>query len=504
MARSKVRRSLGALALSAASLLALTAPAGAGVDVSADIGVSWTDGALTQIPGTTGVFTLVVTNTGPDAAAPEVAPTFDVGTVTTWSCAVTGGATCASGVQNGAVVDFTVMPINSSITYTINVAIPASATGNITGTVSTPTVFDPNANNNAAADVDALTPQADGSITKTDGVSAVRPGDEVTYEIVAGNAGPSDTTATVTDTVPASLLDPSWTCVSSGGASCPASSGTGNLSESGIDLPVDGEVTYFVTATVSPTLDAGDSFVNTAFVAANSASDEETGNDDASDQDQVVDNSADLVASKSAPAQATVGGTITYTLGIRNDGPDPSFEALLEDTIPTGTTFVSFTQLTGPTADLSSPPVGSGGGVEAGFAVLDDGASATFSLVVQLDANIAAGSTISNTASVTTLDDPDQVQETGLAEVAPAATVDPTIENNTASASTSIVAVQVTTTSTTGTTVATTTTASVRSGALARTGGDADGPTGLALIVLGAGLVLVGAAELRRRSATMG
>src|SRR5262245_26208911 len=59
----------------------------------------------------------------------------------------------------------------------------------------------------------AVGPQADLSITKTDGAATAIPGQAVTYTIVASNAGPSPVTnAMVTDAPPAGLTGVTWTC----------------------------------------------------------------------------------------------------------------------------------------------------------------------------------------------------------------------------------------------------------------------------------------------------
>ncbi|NNM33060.1 MAG: DUF11 domain-containing protein, partial [Gemmatimonadetes bacterium] len=50
---------------------------------------------------------------------------------------------------------------------------------------------------------------------------------------------------------------------------------------------------------------------------------------------------ADLSLEKDGPATALVGDTIQYTLTVTNQGPGPSADALIEDVLPAGVTFVS-------------------------------------------------------------------------------------------------------------------------------------------------------------------
>ncbi|MEI8169064.1 MAG: Ig-like domain-containing protein [Rhodoferax sp.] len=114
------------------------------------------------------------------------------------------------------------------------------------------------------ADETAALPQANLSITKTDGVTFVNPGAAVTYIIIVTNAGPTAVTgATVTDTMPNNLTGVTWTCVASASSTCGTASGSGNISEA-VNLLNGGIATYTVHATVSPT--ATGSLVNTATV----------------------------------------------------------------------------------------------------------------------------------------------------------------------------------------------------------------------------------------------
>jgi len=107
------------------------------------------------------------------------------------------------------------------------------------------------------------TPAADLSITKTDGHESAVPGTQITYTIVASNAGPNAANgAIVTDTVPGTLTSVSWTCAAAGGATCTAS-GSGSISQ-GVNLPVGGSVTYMLVGTISPS--ATGTLSNTATV----------------------------------------------------------------------------------------------------------------------------------------------------------------------------------------------------------------------------------------------
>ena len=90
----------------------------------------------------------------------------------------------------------------------------------------------------ATATVTVVTPTADLSIAKTNGVTQVRSGDTVTYTLTVRNNGPSAVTgARVTDTPGAGLTCPAGNAVTIAGSGVPAGSFTiSNLTGGGIAL----------------------------------------------------------------------------------------------------------------------------------------------------------------------------------------------------------------------------------------------------------------------------
>jgi uncharacterized repeat protein (TIGR01451 family) len=100
-------------------------------------------------------------------------------------------------------------------------------------------------------------------------------------------------------------------------------------------------------------------------------------------------------------------GSLTYTITVRNAGPDTAVNIALTDTVPTGTTFQSLTPSTGCT----TPSVGGTGVVICSIGDLGPGESKELDLVVQV---AAASGSVTNIAAVA------------------AATSDPTPGNNSA------------------------------------------------------------------------
>ncbi len=125
---------------------------------------------------------------------------------------------------------------------------------------------------------------------------------------------------------------------------------------------------------------------------------------------------ADLSVTKSAsPDTATPDTDLTYTIQVTNIGPDSADNATLADHIPAGTTFVSLNAPSGWTC--TTPNAGDTGTVNCTDASLAVNDEQTFTLVVHVDAQVAPGTFINNTATVGS------------------DTLDPNDENNSASVS---------------------------------------------------------------------
>ncbi|MBK8285639.1 MAG: DUF11 domain-containing protein [Ahniella sp.] len=302
--------------------------------LSADLSITKTDGVTTAVPGGSVTYTITASNAGADpVTGATVADTFPAALTCTWTCAGAGGGTCtAAGAGN--INDSVNLPTGGSVTYTASCAISASATGTLANTATvTSAITDPNPGNNSATDSDTLTPQADLSITKTNGVINVAPGGSTTYTIVASNAGPSDAGgSTVADTFPADLTC-TWTCVGAGGGACTAA-GSGNINDTA-GLPAGASATYTASCAISGT--ATGTISNTATVAApGGVTDPTPGNNSATDTD-TVSPQADLSITKTdGVASVTAGGTTTYTIIVNNAGPSNAFGSRIIDTFPAG------------------------------------------------------------------------------------------------------------------------------------------------------------------------
>jgi uncharacterized repeat protein (TIGR01451 family) len=221
-----------------------------------------------------------------------------------------------------------------SATFSATGTINPAATGTLANTaVATGAggVTDPVPANNSATDTDTLTPQADFSISKTDGQLVATPGSPLTYTIAVTNNGPSaSAAATVADTLPASLVGATWTCSATAGSACPAS-GVGSFSVGATLLP-GGTATFVVNGTVSPS--ATGTVSNTATVTApGSVTDPVAGNNASTDTDNVTLDVSELihgsVVFRDLRAVGSVPAEHFYWLSQK---PFASYEALVDGT----------------------------------------------------------------------------------------------------------------------------------------------------------------------------
>jgi len=128
----------------------------------------------------------------------------------------------------------------------------------------------------------------DVSVAIENGLTTVPAGDETTFEITVANASIDSAAAellTLNVDIPPQYSNPRWTCESSGGAACPAASGTGPLSQD-FDLPSGGQLLYRLTVDVQsgpeePAVIAAAVSIGSDFV------DESSANNTAADSDFV-------------------------------------------------------------------------------------------------------------------------------------------------------------------------------------------------------------------------
>ncbi|WP_173003154.1 Ig-like domain-containing protein [Chitinophaga sp. SYP-B3965] len=286
-----------------------------------------------------------------------------------------------------------------SITLIIAGHISASFTGNSivnTANVTPP----PNFTDPTPATGSVTTPASrviELQLTKTDGKTSYVPGTNTTYTITVTNTGPSDVVgAQVSDVLPAGISVASWTANVSGGASVPASSGTGAISQL-VNIPVNGTIVYTFTMVVPPAFTGN--LVNTATVSTPSGyTENNTANNTATDTN-TPDLQYDINISKTAPSSAVAGAAIHYEITIQNAGPSNVVNAAIADVVPASVQSVTWTV---STQGATTASVASGTGNDISFTGSLPVGNANI-IVVAVNGTISASATgvIQNTASIT-------------------------------------------------------------------------------------------------------
>jgi uncharacterized repeat protein (TIGR01451 family) len=242
----------------------------------------------------------------------------------------------------------------------------------------------------AAAAMPAF-PLADLAVTVTDSPDPVTAGQNLAYTITVSNNGPNAAqTASWSDTLPAGTTFVSLPTVAGWTCTTPTVGAGGTVTCNNPSFAVSSAV-FTLTVAVAPSLAGGTVLSNTVTATAATA-DANSGNNSAT-ATTTVTTSADVSVTKTGPASAQRGQTISYSLTAGNAGPSTASSVSLSDTLPSGLTFASFTQTSGPTFTCTT-----GATVNCSIANFAAGASAAFTLVANVE--YTAPLSVSNTATI--------------------------------------------------------------------------------------------------------
>lgn len=340
-----------------------TDPVDAGTDFTYTLGV-------TNVGGTEATNVVLVDNLPATvvfvSASPECAHD---GAATGGTVTCDLGSLAASG-NNSVMITVTAPNADTSLTNSASVSAdqpdqtPADNTATETTLVQTTDMVTPN--------------EADLSIVKTDSPDPVAVGQTLTYTLTVNNAGPDTATGvTVTDN-----LSPLVVFVSaSAGCSHDGAATGGTVSCDVADLTVGASAQITITVTAQ-TSGAADDF---AAVSAEQT-DVDTGDNTTTERTTIgvppgTTPAADLVLMKSAsPNPVAVGGLLTYSLTVTNDGPDPATGVLLSDFLPATVECVNASSPDTPVGGTCECPADALGGIvlcDLGTLALNDSAIVT-------------------------------------------------------------------------------------------------------------------------------
>ncbi len=354
-------------------------------------------------------YTLTIEDKGPDAArkvlvsdelpAGEDLLTSSAGCTHTGqhvSCEV-GGTELASG-QTRTVELTVLMEVSLAEHSVVNTAEVTSET------------FDPDlANNIASAEVQVET-AADLQLTKSAAPESVDVGGEVTYTLLATNAGPDTVKgATVTDHLPAGE-----TYVSND-AGCTDAGQTVSCSLG--DLPDSATRTIRIVVLIELAL-ADQTVTNTAEASSETPDPDEANN--RAQAEITVEPAADLKLTKTVViegegATLALPGKAIYTLLVENAGPDAAADVVVSDPLPAGETYI----------ESDAGCTAAGQTVTCALGELADGEARTIHLTVSVGLSLGER-TVTNTATVSSPTfDPSPAESTSSAslQTGPAADV---------------------------------------------------------------------------------
>ena len=349
-------------------------------------------GPGTIAAGTSGSFTITITNNGPsNATGVSLSDPTPAGLTF-----VSATAPCAGGVSPCAIGTINA---GNSVTITVTYSVPAAYAGpspfTNTATV-TSTTPDPDPSDDTTSVVTIVgAPQADLAVKKT-GPSFAIAGSQVTYTLTVKNNGPSPANAvSLTDPAPAGLsfTSMSGACI----GTFPCSLGT---------MAAGATATVTAVYSIPPGYNGVSPFVNTATVSSTTTDPNNANN--SSSVSTTVSASADLQVTKTGPASVNPGNQVTYTITVLNNGPSHATSVYLDDPLPPGTGFVSATA-----------PCAAGFFSPCSLGTINAGSSVTITVVLNVPGGYV-GSSLTNTATATT------------------STPDPNTSNNTSSATTAV------------------------------------------------------------------
>jgi uncharacterized repeat protein (TIGR01451 family) len=365
----------------------------------ADLSITKT-GPASVTAGNQLTYTISVTNNGPSNATNVIVKdTLPAGVTLQVTSVVCFAGSLASGCNIGSLAN------GASTSFTVTIKVPANflssrfvSTFDITNTVTVSSdQLDPDTSTNTATATTNVVESADLSVTKLckPDTTAALAGSTSNCTMQVTNNGPSDArNATLADTIVASTPFTIVSVTPSAG-SCSASSGTNTT----------GSVNcLFGTIAAGSTIT-----VTVSFSAQNAGDINDTVSVTASTPDPNISNNtatgavtyvavADVSVVKSAAANVVAGTNLTYTITASNAGPSIAANVVVKDTLPGQISVVSVTPSSGScTAGIPGNPAQP---LTCTLGSLANGASATVSIVVNVNSNTPNGTILTNNATI--------------------------------------------------------------------------------------------------------
>jgi uncharacterized repeat protein (TIGR01451 family) len=287
--------------------------------------------------GSTGSYTVTVSNAGGAATSGTVTVTDTLPTGLTYSSATGTGWTCGAAGQTITCTRATALAAGASypaITVVVNVL--QTAASSVTNTAAVSGGGQTNTANDSSSDPTTVVSSSDLSLSKTVNNPNPIQGQNVTFTLTLSNAGPSNATnVAVTDLLPAGL-----SFVSATPSAGTYTSGTGVWSVA--SLASGTSATLQIVALVANT----GTITNTAEVTASDQPDPDStpGNNNPAEDDRATASlgaaappNVGLTKSVTPSGTQVPGTEITYTVAFQNSGGSPASAFVLTDPNPATT-----------------------------------------------------------------------------------------------------------------------------------------------------------------------
>lgn len=356
------------------------------------------------------VYTLTVTNAGPDTAT-----NVTVTDTLTLPAGVDPPLDSAVNASQGVITlgfggrsfswDVGTLASGETANVTVTLTVDSNAAAGAAAIRNEAQVFadqaDSDNSNNTVVESTDVAREVDIALTKAESADPVVAGSgtgNLTHILTVANNGPSDATNVVIEDV---LTLPAGVTLESATPSAGMFVGTTFTLPS---LAAGATETLTVVLTVGDTASDGDLIVNTATLASVDETDTNSANDAASERTSISVEQVDLAVSKSDsadPVQAGSGSSnLVYFIQVTNNSATDATGVVVEEqlTLPSGVTVVATNPSQGGVSGTSPTFTWTVGDISAG-------ATETLTVVLTVDASTAGGTdVISNTATVTAVD----------------------------------------------------------------------------------------------------
>ena len=294
------------------------------VDTQADLSVVKTASPDPVTPGGELTYTIVVSNAGPSDAHAVVLADTAPSLLSNVRYSEDGGTTWT---QWPGTLALNTVASQAFATILIQGTVNSAATDTIRNTaIINSTTPDPDPSNNSSTSLTPVETSADLSVIKSAAPTPAVPGQVLTYTVTVHNAGPDTASeVTLTDPIPSELTQAEFSV--DGGTSwnpwvSPYRMGTITSGSDSVVL-----IRGVVNASVS------DSIENS--VSVSSATPDPDPDNNTFTLITPAGTSADLSVTKTAvPDPAVPGALLTYTITVRNEGPDEAAAVVLTDQTP--------------------------------------------------------------------------------------------------------------------------------------------------------------------------